>query len=47
MFESFYERYEPEEQEVLVLVRSIIGASYHPKEDFWNTTAVSFAHIVG
>ena len=35
MFEEFYEMYEPEEQEVVALIRNCIGGSYNHKGGFW------------
>lgn len=45
MFESFYEMYDPEEQEVIILIRNILGAGYHQNGDFWNMTAISLGMV--
>lgn len=34
MFEAFYEKYAPEEQEVVALIRNCIGGGYNNKGDF-------------
>ena len=41
MFEAFYEKYAPEEQEVVALIRNCIGGGYNNKGDFWEMTAIS------
>ena len=43
MFEKFYEKYAPEEQEVIVLVRNCLGAGYN--SGFWEMTAISLGMV--
>ena len=38
MFEEFYEMYEPEEREVVVLINRIVGGGYHSRGGFWSLT---------
>lgn len=45
MFEAFYEKYAPEEQEVVALIRNCIGAGYNNKGDFWEMTAISLGMV--
>lgn len=45
MFEAFYEKYAPEEQEVVVLIRNCIGGGYNNKGDFWEMTAISLGMV--
>lgn len=45
MFEAFYEKYAPEEQEVVVLIRNCIGGRYNNNGDFWEMTAISSGMI--
>ena len=41
MFEEFYEMYEPEEREVVVLINRILGGGYHSRGGFWSFSAVT------
>lgn len=41
MFEEFYQKYVPEEQEVIVLIRNCIGAGYNNSGNFWKMTVIS------
>lgn len=45
MFEAFYEKYAPEEQEVVALIRNCIGGGYNNKGDFWEMTAISLGMV--
>ena len=45
MFEEFYGMYEPEEQEVVALVRNCIGGRYNNKGDFWEMTVVTLGMV--
>ena len=45
MFEEFYEMYEPEEQEVVALIRNCIGSGYNNKGDFWEMTVVTLGMV--
>ncbi len=45
MFEAFYEKYAPEEQEVVVLIRNCIGGGYNNKGDFWEMAAISLGMV--
>lgn len=45
MFEAFYEKYAPEEQEVLALIRNCSGGGYNNKGDFWEMTAISLGMV--
>lgn len=45
MFEAFYEKYAPEEQEVLALIRNCSGGWYNNKVDFWVMTAISLGMV--
>lgn len=45
MFEAFYEKYAPEEQEVVVLIRNCIGGGYNNKGDFWEMDAISLGMV--
>ena len=45
MFEEFYEMYEPEEQEVVALIKRCIGGGYHNKGDFWGMTVVTLGMV--
>ena len=45
MFEAFYEKYAPEEQEVVVLIRNCIGGGYNNKGAFWEMTAISLGMV--
>lgn len=45
MFEEFYEMYEPEEQEVVALIRNCIGGGYNNKGDFWEMTVVTLGMV--
>ena len=45
MFEAFYEKYAPEEQEVVALIRNCIGGGYNNKGDFWEMTAIALGMV--
>ena len=47
MFEEFYEMYEPEEQEVVALIRKCIGAGRHKGNggDFWSMTVMTLGMV--
>ena len=45
MFEKFYEMYEPEEQEVVALIRNCIGGGYNNKGNFWEMTVVTLGMV--
>ena len=45
MFEEFYEKYEPQEQEAIVLIRNCLGAGYNSSGDFWEMLAVSLGMV--
>ena len=44
MFEKFYERYAPEEKEVIVLIQHTLGAGYD-KNGFWDMTVISLGMV--
>lgn len=44
MFEEFYQKYAPDEQEVIALIRNCIGAGYN-KGDFWEMTVISLSMV--
>lgn len=43
MFEKFYERYAPEEKEVIVLIQHTLGAGYD--NGFWDMTVISLGMV--
>ena len=43
MFEKFYERYVPEEKEVIVLIQRTLGAGYD--NGFWDMTVISLGMV--
>ena len=43
MFEKFYERYAPDEQEVIVLIQHTLGARYD--NGFWDMTVISLGMV--
>jgi hypothetical protein len=43
MFEKFYERYAPEEKEVIVLIQRTLGAGYD--NGFWDMTVISLGMV--
>ena len=45
MFEEFYEMYEPEEQEVVALIKRCIGGGYNWKGSFWEMTVVTLGMV--
>ena len=45
MFEEFYEKYEPEEQEVVALINRCIGGGYNWKGSFWEMTVVTLGVV--
>ena len=45
MFEEFYQKYAPEEREMIVLIRNCIGAGYHSSGDFWEMTVISLGMV--
>ena len=45
MFEEFYEMYEPEEQEVVALIRGCIGGRYNSQGDFWEMAVVTLGMV--
>lgn len=45
MFEEFYQKYAPDEQEVIALIRGCIGAGHNNKGDFWNVTVISLGMV--
>ena len=45
MFEEFYEMYEPEEQEVVVLINRCIGGGYNWKGNFWEMTVETLGMV--
>lgn len=45
MFESFYEMYEPEEQEVTALISHTLGAGYNNHGGFWQMTVSSLGLV--
>lgn len=45
MFEAFYEKYAPEEREVVALIRNCIGGRYNNNGDFWEMTAISLGML--
>ena len=44
MFEKFYERYAPEEKEVIVLIQRTLGAGYDNR-GFWDMTVISLGMV--
>ena len=44
MFEKFYERYAPEEKEVIVLIQHTLGAGYD-NNGFWDMTVISLGMV--
>ena len=44
MFEKFYERYAPEEKEVIVLIQHTLGAGYD-NNGFWDMTVISVGMV--
>lgn len=44
MFEKFYERYAPEEKEVIVLIQRTLGAGYDNRV-FWDMTVISLGMV--
>ena len=44
MFEKFYERYAPEEKEVIVLIQRTLGAGYDNR-GFWGVTVISLGMV--
>ena len=44
MFEQFYEKYDTEEQEVIVLIQHCLGAGYN-NGGFWEMTAISLGMV--
>lgn len=44
MFEKFYERYAPEEKEVIVLIQRTLGAGYD-NNGFWDMTVISLGMV--
>lgn len=44
IFEKFYQKYAPDEQEVIVLIRNCIGAGYN-KGGFWEMTVISLGMV--
>lgn len=45
MFEEFYQKYAPEEREVIALIRNCIGARYHSSGDFWKMIVISLGMV--
>ena len=45
MYESYYQKYESEEQEVLVLIQRCLGAGYYKEGNFWDMTAISLGMV--
>ena len=45
MFEGFYEMYEPQEQEVVVLINRCIGGGYNWNGGFWEMTVVTLGLV--
>ena len=45
MFEGFYEMYEPQEQEVVVLINRCIGGGYNWNGGFWEMTVVTLGIV--
>ena len=45
MYENYYQKYESEEQEVLVLIQRCLGAGYYKEGNFWDMTAISLGMV--
>ena len=45
MFEEFYEMYELQEQEVVVLINRCIGGGYNSKGDFWEMAVLTLGMV--
>ena len=45
MYEKYYQKYESEEQEVLVLIQRCLGAGYYKEGNFWDMTAISLGMV--